>query len=110
MGVAVGLAGRGLEGEGAQEPSCRVVAGLTASSPSQLGGAAGELLLGTLHCGWECRTWESRDMEPEGVRGTGEEGRATKGLVVLTAEAVLCCFLPTDLALSLLLQPPCPPF
>lgn len=64
-----GLAGKGTEGEGGQELSCmvsgRVVAGLAASSPSQLGGAAAaELLLGTLQCGCE-----SRDMEPERVRG-----------------------------------------
>lgn len=82
--------------------SGRVVAGLAASSPSQLGGAAAaELLLGTLQCGCGC---ESRDMEPERVRGR-ERSEGPQ-----TAEALLRCFLPSPLMLSLLLQLPCPPF
>lgn len=101
-----GLAGKGIEAEGGQELSClvsgRVVAGLAASFPSRLGGAAAaELLLGTLQCGCGC---ESRDMEPERVRGR-ERSEGPQ-----TAEALLRCFLPSPLMLSLLLQLPYPPF
>lgn len=52
--------------------SCRVVAGLAASSLSQLGGASGELLLGALQCGCECR---DRDASRGGEGQERREGR-----------------------------------
>lgn len=99
--------GRAGEGEGGPElscmVSCRVVAGLAASSP-----AAWELLLGTLQCGCRCRTRESRVMEPERAGREGKERgeKGPKSLVLRMAEAALCCFLSTDLILSLFLQFP----